>query len=207
MVFLVGIVDPEKGSMTKLDVDKLRTAYAFAKENLIGWSGRACTSVNKWVIGGHSAGGGTAHKIFADDASMADAIFSVDPFTRGDMGGDVPLPGLYWGFDVTTCFVAKDAGAKGYYELTQRDRRVFMRAERKMQLGKCGYAPRYYHCSIVDGACTACTNCADTPEYFFEDVANSVDAFAKALSGTWSRNNVAIQTTTPIDIFVDAEMA
>ena len=79
----MAIVDPEKGFPFKLNVEKLRSAYAHAKENLVSWSDGACGSVSKWLLGGHSAGGGTTHKVLAADPSMANGIFSVDPFTKG----------------------------------------------------------------------------------------------------------------------------
>lgn len=200
--YIVAIVDPERGSMTKLDANKLQGAYAEAKDQLLSWTS-ACDSINKWIVGGHSAGGGTAHKVLVSNPSLADAIFSVDPFTKGDMGGDVRLPALYWGFDVTTCFVTKSAAAEGYYGLTENTKRVFYRAEKVMENSLCGFAPKYFHCSIVDGHCPACTNCKDTPAYFFEDIANSVDAFINsALTGSWSASNVEVQTTTPVVIFV-----
>jgi len=199
--FIVVVVDPEKGSMTKLDVAKLKTAYIQAKLNLYTWSSQACDSINNYIVGGHSAGGGTAHKVFDEDPSVADAIFSVDSFTRGNIGGVVNLPSLHWGFDVTTCFVDREAGAAAYYDLTSQNKRVFYRAAKVMDTGLCGVVARYYHCAIVDGGCRACRNCLDTPDYFFEDIVNSVDAFAKALAGTWSKDAVTVETTTPVDIF------
>jgi len=202
--FVVAIVDPQKGNPTKLDVEKLRQAYSHVKENLVDWAGDKCQSVSKWIVGGHSAGGGTAHKVFASDPSMADAVFSVDPFTKGDMGGDVNLPSLFWGFDVSTCFVTKELAAAGYYALTSSDKRVFVRAERMMTWTACGYSPKYFHCSVVDGGCTACTNCMDTPDYFFEDVANSVRIFVDNLEGTFAPS---FEFTTPTVNFVGTDVA
>jgi len=202
--FVVAIVDPQKGNPTKLDVEKLREAYSHVKDNLVGWAGDKCQSVSKWIVGGHSAGGGTAHKVFDSDPSMADAVFSVDPFTKGDMGGEVNLPSLFWGFDVTTCFVTKEVAAVGYYALTSSEKRVLVRAQKELTWSACGYAPKYFHCSVVDGGCTACTNCMDTPEYFFEDVANSVRVFVDNLEGTFAPS---FDFTTPTDIFVDTDVA
>ena len=56
---------------------------------------------------------------------MANGIFSVDPFTKGDLGGVANLPGLSWGFDVTTCFVTKKQAAAAYYSLTDTEKRIF----------------------------------------------------------------------------------
>jgi len=201
--FAVAIVDPEKNWPTKLNVDKLRDAYAHAKENLVAWSNGACGSISKWLIGGHSAGGGTAHKVLAVDPSMADGIFSVDPFTKGDLGGALNLPGLYWGFDVSTCFVTKEQAASAYYGLSEKSKRIFVRVQKEYITTKCGYSPKYYHCSIVDGGCTACTNCMDTPEYFFEDVADTVLKFSKAFAiRSWTRDTLSLKSATPADYFV-----
>jgi len=205
--FVVAIVDPEKGWPTKLNEDKLRFAYSHAKENLLTWSEGACGSISKWIVGGHSAGGGTAHKVLAADPSMADGVFSVDPFTKGGLGGMVNLPGLYWGFDVTTCFVTKEQAASAYYSLTDTDKRIFVRAQKEYVNSKCGYSPKYYHCSVVDGGCTACTNCMDTPEYFFEDVADSVQKFSEGFAKrSWSVDVLGLKSTTPVDYFVGADL-
>jgi len=137
--FAVVIVDPEKGWPTKNNVGKLRDAYTHAKENLVSWSGGACGSISKWLVGGHSAGGGTAHKVLAAEPSMASGMFSVDPFTRGDLGGVVNLPGLYWGFDVTSCFVNKEESAEAYYGLSAADKRIFIRAKKEYVISRCGF--------------------------------------------------------------------
>merc|ERR1719203_2501646 len=110
--FIVAIVDPEMGFPFKNDVDKLHDAYSYAKDNLVSWSDGACGSISKWLMGGHSAGGGTAHKVLAMNPSMADGIFSIDAFTNAGLGEHkVDLPSLHWGFDVTTCFVTKEDAA------------------------------------------------------------------------------------------------
>jgi len=202
--FAVAIVDPERGSMTKLNVEKLRAAYSHVKEIFVGEAGDKCQSVSKWIVGGHSAGGGTAHQIFARDPSMADAVFSVDPFARADIVGGVNLPSLFWGFDVTTCFVNRRDGAQGYYLATETEKRVFVRAQREMAWTLCGYSPRYFHCAIVDGGCTACTNCKATPDYFFDDVAKSVRVFVDNLEGTFAPS---FDMQVPTDIFVDTDVA
>ena len=55
--FVVAIVDPEKGWPTKLNVEKLREAYAHAKDNIVSWSDGACGSVSKWLLGGRGVVG------------------------------------------------------------------------------------------------------------------------------------------------------
>jgi hypothetical protein len=213
--FVVAIVDPQKGNPTKLSVEKLHAAYTHVKENLVDLAGDKCQSVSKWIVGGHSAGGGTAHKVFAQDSSMADAVFSVDPFSavtpspveeshEGRSSEDtiiqgLDIPSLFWGFDVTTCFVSKEKAAKGHYEATTPSKRVFVRAKRIMQWCDCGHSPKYYHCSIVDGGCMGCMNCMDTPVFFFEDVANSVRIFVDNLKGNFEPS---FDFTTETDVFV-----
>ena len=112
---------------------------------------------------------------------------------------------MYWGFDVTTCFVGKDDAAKAAYYHSM-SLRAFYRVDRVYGWTWCGYSPKYFHCSFCDNHCPACTNCKYTPTYFFEDVAESVDKFITALvNGTWSKQNLQISASTPLDLFVDSD--
>lgn len=203
--FVSVIVDPERGSMTKLDPEKLLPAFQEAKSKLLTWTS-ACGQISKWVAGGHSAGGGTAHTVVANNPTIADAVFSVDPFEIGNNGvGTVNKPGLYWGFDFTSCFVSKGKAAKAAFDQTVGGKRVFVRVKKESQWSLCGYAPKYFHCSIVDGGCTACTNCKYTPKTFFEDVANSVELFVQdSFRSTWNPKVVDLQMTTPVDMFTES---
>lgn len=201
--FVVAIVDPEKGWPFKLNVKKLGDAYALARAELLSWSDGACGSISMWLVGGHSAGGGTAHKVLAADPSLADGIFSVDPFARGVPKETVNLPGLYWGFAKTTCGAKKDEAAAAFYGLTETDKRIFVRAHEEYEQG-CRN-PTYHHCSIVDGGCIACSTCGPTPDFFFPDVANTVQTFSDAFSKTsWA--DVSLETSTPIDEFVGVDL-
>lgn len=206
---LVGIVDPQPGSMTKLDVDKLTAAFTEAKANLLQWSGGACGSVNTWLMGGHSAGGGTAHKVFEANAGMTDAVFSVDPFAKGDLGGNIQLPGLYWGFSKSSCFVdPKDSSEAGYVR-SQSGKRVLAKVTVTKKFTMCGSEPDYFHCSISDGCGIACGNCGrGTPDSFYEDVAESVKTFAGIVRyGRWgSLSDVAVTSATPVTWFMGDEM-
>lgn len=203
--FVVVIVDPERGSMTKLDPVKLLPAFEEAKSTLLTWTS-ACGGIDKWIVGGHSAGGGTAHTVVAKNPAIADAVFSVDPFEIGSNGeGTVNKPALYWGFDFTSCFVSKSKAAVAAFDQTAGGRRVFVRVKKVSQWSLCGYAPKYFHCSIVDGGCTACTNCKDTPSSFFEDVANTVDTFVQdSFRSSWNPRVVDVVTTTPVDMFTNS---
>lgn len=203
--FIVAIVDPEKGSMTKLDEAKAAAAYVFAKENMVSWSDGACTSISKWIAGGHSAGGGSGYKAVARNHSLAHGIFSVDPFARGKPTDEVNLPSLYWGFDVTTCFVTKEDAAAAYYDKTTGGKRVFARVHKEYAWSSCGYSPKWFHCSIADDGCTGCTNCADTPDSFYTDVADSVRKFSNHFStSSWSAEVLGMKSTNmPVDWIVD----
>ena len=53
--FAVVIMDAEKGSMSKLNFEKSKTAIEFAKENLPSWA-PTCSRINEWLLGGLSAG-------------------------------------------------------------------------------------------------------------------------------------------------------
>ncbi len=204
--FVVAILDHNVGNLVKTDKTKFRNLALEVKSKLLGWiSDSQCTSISHWVMGGHSAGGQAAHNALVDDATLADAVFSIDPFDISS-SGQVNLPALYWGFDVTTCFVEKDKAAKAaYYRSTGQ--RAFFKVAKKYSWGPCGYSPKYFHCSFCDGHCPACTNCMTTPDHFFVDVAASVSRFVNAsFYGTWSKTAVQTATTTPTTLYVDAEL-
>lgn len=202
--YIVVIMDHNPGNMVKTDAAKFENCLLDVQANLLNWlSGTSCTAISHWLVGGHSAGGQAAQETISGDPTLADAIFSIDPYNCSNTG-TVVLPALYWGFDVTTCFVTKeDAAEAGYYgSLGQR---VFQRVDRKYTWGPCGPAPKFFHCSFADEHCLACTNCMYTKSYFFTDVANSVYKFINAaFYGTWSKSALQIDNpTTPIDLFVD----
>ncbi len=204
--FVVVIMDHAVGNLVKTDKTKYRNLALEVKSNLLGWiSDSQCTAVSHWIMGGHSAGGQAAHNALVDDATLADASFSIDPFDISG-SGQINIPALYWGFDVTTCFVDKDKAAKAaYYRSTSQ--RAFFKVAKKYSWGPCGYSPKYFHCSFCDGHCPACTNCMTTPDHFFVDVAASVKRFVNAsFYGNWSKAAVTTPTTTPVTLYVDAEL-
>ncbi|WP_369602723.1 hypothetical protein AAIA72_07180 [Hahella sp. SMD15-11] len=131
-------------------------------------------------------------------------MFNLDPFDMTKVA-EVSVPTLNWGFDVTTCFVDKDKAAKlAYYK--SNGQRAFVRVAKQYSWGPCGYSPKYFHCSFCDGHCPACTNCQNTPDSFFEDVARSVNRFVTAaFYGTWSRAALTFSSSTPVKLFVDAD--
>lgn len=207
--FVVGIVDPQPGSMTKLDDKKLSAAFTEAKTNLLGWTGGTCRSVKTWLMGGHSAGGGTAHKVFETNPSMTDAVFSVDPFAKGDLGGNIPLPGLYWGFSKSTCFVSPRDSSEAGYTRSDAGKRVLAKVKVTNKFTLCGSEPDYFHCSISDGCGIACGNCGrGTPATYYEEVADSVKSFASMVSsGSWGNlNSIAVETATPVTWFLGTDM-
>jgi len=47
----------------------------------------------------------------------------------------------------------------------------------------------------------------DTPEYFFEDIAESVQKFSEAFAKrSWSVETVGLKSTTPVDYFVATDV-
>jgi hypothetical protein len=45
-----------------------------------------------------------------------------------------------------------------------------------------------------------------TPNSFFVDIANTVQKFVNAaFYGTWSKANLTVSTTTPVEFFVDGD--
>jgi pimeloyl-ACP methyl ester carboxylesterase len=203
--YIVVLMDHNPGNMVKTDATKYYNAAISLQSNLLGWmAGKGTTSIANWIFGGHSAGGQAAQNAVSANPGLADAIFSIDPYNCSS-AGSVSVPALYWGFNVTTCFVTQeDAAEAAYYgSLVER---VFYRAKKINTLGPCGYSPKYYHCSFTDNACPACTNCMYTPSSFHTDVAKTVNKFINAaFYGTWSKANVTVSTTTPIDLFVDGD--
>lgn len=203
--YVVVIMDHQPGNLTKTDAGKFRTCVDLVKARIAGWlAPRGYAGAAHWIVGGHSAGGQAAQYALAADPTMADAIFSIDPYNLSG-APRVPGPALYWGFETTTCFVGvNDAARAGYYGTDGR--RAFVRVKRGYSWGPCGYSPKYFHCSFCDGHCPGCTNCMTTPNSFFIDVAGSVQRFVNAaFYGTWSKSALAGSTTTPTTLFVDGD--
>ena len=204
--YVTVIMDHAPGNMVKTDPQKYATLANDVKTNLNSWlNGIGCNTVTHWLMGGHSAGGQAAQNAISNNLTQADAIFSIDPYNANN-AGNVNLPAMYWGFDVTTCFVDKNAAAKAAY-LHSQNLRAFYRVAKQYSWGPCGYSPKYFHCSFCDDPCPACTNCVLTPQSFFVDVANSVNKFITALFyGNWSKSALTISATTPLTLFVDSEL-
>jgi len=201
--FAVVIMDAEKGSMSKLNFRKSKTAIEFAKENLQSWA-PTCTRINKWILGGHSAGGGTAHAVAGSIPSIADAMFQMDPFDIGLNGNNavVTIPSLIWGFDFTSCFVTKEKAAAKAFEYTSSDRSVFVRVKEVKIKGCLFSSPKFLHCSVADAGCTGCTNCNDTPPEFYRDVANTVEQFVlDAFARSWKPEVMNLKVDVPVERF------
>ncbi len=204
--YIVVIMDHNPGNMVKTDAAKYKNLAMDVKANLLAWlSSTNCKAIAHWICGGHSAGGQAAQNAVSSNPGLANAIFSIDPYDCSSTGL-VNVPALYWGFDVTSCFVDKEKAAKAaYYGSTGK--RAFQRVAKVYSWGPCGYSPKFFHCSFCDGHCPACTNCMLTSTYFFTDVANSVYKFVRAsFYTTWSKANLAISNpSTPVTLFVDID--
>ena len=198
-------MDHNPGQLVKTDATLYLNCANEVKSNIATWlAPHGFGSVAHWIVGGHSAGGQAAQNPKSANPSLADAIFSIDPYNLTGAGA-VAGPALYWGFEATTCFVTvNDAAKAGYYGTSGQ--RAFVRVDRVYTLNPCGISPKFFHCSFCDGHCPACTNCQTTPASFFVDVANSVQKFIDAaFYGTWSKANLAVAMTTPVELFVDAD--
>jgi hypothetical protein len=205
--YIVVIMDHNPGNMVKTDATKYKNLALAVKANLVSWlASTNCKAIAHWILGGHSAGGQAAQNAVSSTPGLAQAIFSIDPYNCSNTGV-VTVPALYWGFDVTSCFVTKEDAAEAAYYGSD-GKRAFQRVAKKYVWGPCGYSPKFFHCSFCDGHCPACTNCMLTPNYFFTDVANSVYKFIKAaFYGTWSKSNLAISNpSTPVTLFVDKDL-
>ncbi len=204
--YVVVIMDHAPGDMMKTDATKFRNLALDVQDNLLsGIAASGCTSIAHWLLGGHSAGGQAAQNAVSDDPTLADAIFSIDPYDCSNTG-NVSVPAMYWGFDVTTCFVNKGDAAKAAY-YGSMDLRAFYRVKKVYKWTWCGYSPKWFHCSFTDNHCPACTNCTYTPDYFFSDVAQSVNKFINAsFYGTWSKANLTLSgAQVPLVLFVDED--
>lgn len=203
--YIVVAMDHAPGNMVKTDAGKYLACANLVKSNIATWlAPNGFSTVAHWILGGHSAGGQAAQNAISANPSLANAIFSIDPYNLTGAGA-VTGPALYWGFAGTTCFVTvNDAAKAGYYGTSGQ--RAFVRIKKQNTFGPCGFSPKYFHCSFCDGHCPACTNCMTTPNSFFVDVANSVQKFVNAaFYGTWSKANLTVTMTTPTELFVDGD--
>ncbi|WP_101759904.1 hypothetical protein [Oceanicoccus sp. KOV_DT_Chl] len=203
--YVVVILDHAPGNPFKTDATLYASLAQDVKTNLISWIPDSnCESISHWVLGGHSAGGQAAQEAISNDSTLADAVFSIDPFDSTTVG-NVNVPAMYWGFDVTTCFVDKDKAAKAAY-YRSNNLRAFYKVAKKYSWGPCGYSPKYFHCSFCDGHCPACTNCKRTPDHFFDDVGASVNKFITVVFyGSWSKSALTINATTPLTLYTDGD--
>jgi hypothetical protein len=203
--YVIVIMDHQPGSLTKTSATAYANCALMVKNDIAAWlAPMGFKSAHHWIMGGHSAGGQAAQAAISANPSLADAIFSLDPYNANNAGA-VSKPALYWGFSITTCFVNINDAAKAAYYKTNAQRE-FIRVKGIYSFNPCGYAPKYFHCSFCDAHCPACTNCTPTPSSFYVDVANSVQKFVNAaFYGTWSKANLTGSYTTPTDTFVDSD--
>ena len=203
--YVAVIMDHQPGSLTKTDAGKFTSCVNTVKSQIASWlSPAGFTSVSHWILGGHSAGGQAAHYAVAATPSLADAMFSIDPYNLSS-APNVHGPALYWGFASTTCFVTVNDAAKAAYARTTGHREE-VKVGSVNAFNPCGYSPKYYHCSFADGSCPACTSCTLPPASFFIDIANTVQKFVNAAFYTgWSRAALTVSTTTPVSFYVDGD--
>ncbi|WP_337879814.1 hypothetical protein [Rheinheimera sp.] len=198
------IIDHNVGGLTKTDATTYAALVTQVKTHMPDWAASKCSAIGHYIVGGHSAGGQAAHYAMAADPTLADALFSVDPYNISGAPA-INHPYMVWGFTVTTCFVTKEDAAEAAYNKST-GKRAFYRVNATYSWGPCGYSPKYFHCSFCDGHCPACTNCQLTPPSFFVDVATSVNAFVQsAFYGTWSKTALNISTATPLTLYVDSD--
>ena len=196
----------------KADAARYAALAADVKANLLGWLGASspCAGVAHWIVGGHSASGQAAHAAAIANPQIAHAIFSADPYDVSGLGS-VTLPGLYWGFSSTTCFVGVNKAAKAAYARTPNPGRAMHKTNTTMTWALCGYVPKYHHQSFIDYGLNlgtlGCSNCIQTPTSFYADVANSLNKFVVArFYGSWSKANLQVSNrSTPATLYVDGD--
>jgi len=205
--YVVVVLDHQPGNLTKTDATKLRNLALAVKSSLPSWVAPGCGGgFNRYLLGGHSAGGQAAHNAMITDSSLAHAMFSIDPYDISGLGS-ITKPGLYWGFNATTCFVDVNGAGKASYNRTPSATRVFHRVNTSQGWEWCGYVPHYSHCSFANGGCPACSNCVSAPQSFYNDVAQSVNKFVNALaSGNWAKSNLTlVGAQTPVTTFAGSD--
>jgi hypothetical protein len=196
----------------KADAARYAALVEDVKANLLGWlgAGSPCTGIAHWILGGHSASGQAAHAAVLVDPRLGHAVFSADPYDVSGLG-TISLPGLYWGFTATSCFVDVNKAARAAYYRTPSPGRVLHKTNVTMTRAWCGYAPKYHHQSFIDyGAdlgSLGCNSCVRTPSSFYADVADSLSKFITArFYGTWSKANLRVASgRTPAALHVDGD--
>ena len=199
--YVVVILDHNPGNMIKTDSKYFRNGVHWIQSSLLGWlAATNIKNISHWIVGGHSAGGQAAQGAVSEDITLADAIFSIDPYNCNSVGF-IGVPAAYWGFDTTTCFVTNDdAGSAGYKHACNQ--RVFYKVKNQYILTICGIVPKIYHCSFCDSGCPGCYSCQNTPSAFYQDVARSANKFiTAAFYGTWSKANLNISPATPLTMY------
>jgi hypothetical protein len=182
----------------KADPAKYAALVKDLKNNLLSWTSAQCNNLSHWIIGGHSASGQGAHAALSADATLADAVFSADPYDCSSLG-NIQVPALYWGFSSPTCLVNPNAAAKACYARTSITAgRAMHKVQVTMKLALCGLVPNYHHASFIDYGfdlgTIGCFSCLPNPNSFYADVANSLSKFINArFYGFWNKANLQVR--------------
>ena len=177
------VLDHNPGNLVKLNGNKFASnanmiasnpSKYFPKVKVEEGGGGVSTSI-LFVIGGHSAGGSAAIDAMNDGHLTFTPVgfLGLDPYSSSDFKGlHIPCPGLFWGFDKTTCFVKINKAAEACYDISPINARALYRVHND--------DGNILHCIFADDGCLACP--AKMAGYWVRrGVGLSVEAFVKYL--------------------------
>ena len=152
------VLDHNPGNLIKLDGAKFASNANMIASNpskyfpsvKVEGGGGVSTSI-MFVIGGHSAGGSAAIDAMNDGQLLFTpaGFLGLDPYgTSGFKGLHIPIPGLFWGFDKTTCFVKINKAAEACYDIAPVNARALYRVHND--------DGNIQHCIFADDGCLAC---------------------------------------------------
>lgn len=148
---------------------------------------------NGYIVGGHSAGGQAAINALP---SLSDidllGFLGLDPFNAAK-AGHIDIPGIFWGFARTTCFVTKSDAAALAYNHTTKNRVFYQVANTRA---------RITHCIFTDNGCGGMA-CPSKKEYSWvrSAVGDTLNRFVSAVkTGHFTAQNFLLSDYDDINV-------
>ena len=179
------------------------TKYADAVNAIVG-SIRSiipnCSALPLYFIGGHSGGGkGAINALNLNILNFSVAGFvGLDPFEVSEpdqLNLRIPVPSLQWGFNETSCLVAKENAAEAAYNISNTNHRIFYRVNTK----KPNTIITGPHCSFANHGCFGACQSAKGLPWIRTQVGISLNHFIMAIkSNNFDRNQFIINETDAV---------
>eukprot|EP00457_Paulinella_chromatophora_P011056 gb/GEZN01011181.1/.p1 GENE.gb/GEZN01011181.1/~~gb/GEZN01011181.1/.p1 ORF type:complete len:317 (+),score=24.12 gb/GEZN01011181.1/:117-1067(+) len=225
---VMAVVDPNPGSMVKLDSLRFRNAFEAARQNMDAWMLNAtnsskCPGKNwKYVVGGHSAGGQAAANSLAISTEGVNGFLGLDPYNCKSVTSKAKtalqkLPGAVWGLKRTTCAVTSDlAASRCYRDIASGSTMEGLHALFHVD-NSALTCPTYNHCGFSDTGCDGGQSLIDICQIrcprsavdLTDAVAASADRLADrvhTVDKKWSKADWTLKSSVPLVVTVSGRV-